>query len=207
MLDLFIFEGPDRVGKSTLAGHVADQLGATLLHFGAPDPTLVQSQGPQYQYLGLLGATKSVVLDRSWVSGLFYEVVRRDSPAQWESALELHQALSTNFRLRYYYLDRPWTNQLEQDHQTEIGLGEGYGDLETRRKEHHLFSGFVRSLASTPMRHTILHNDSLKSLIGGFQSGPRQFDSALVRPAESLSKTGGGDDLWAQQPWRDHDQD
>lgn len=133
---LYVFEGADRVGKSTLSIKLANQLQIPRLHFSAPDKQLQVKLGKQYQYLNLVDDPQSCVLDRSWVSGLFYDEHRRQECPQTKSALMVDYCLQAHYQINYIFVYRAWTKSLRKEHEREIAAGEGYGTLKERYSEH-----------------------------------------------------------------------
>lgn len=71
---LWILEGPDGGGKTTLARHLVDRLGARYVHCG-PFPTVAARALPRFYLEAIAPALQGyqdVVLDRSWLSELAY---------------------------------------------------------------------------------------------------------------------------------------
>lgn len=89
---VFVFEGPDCVGKSTLAQLVAKKTGAVYLH------ATYKFKGRMYLYhLAMLrkalkiAETRPVVLDRWWPSEVAYGNAYRDGPEYGQDYQNLHK--------------------------------------------------------------------------------------------------------------------
>lgn len=80
---LWILEGPDGGGKSTLAAQLARVTGARVVHLG-PFPRITRGLGRLYveAMLPALQGLADVVLDRSWLSEPIYAEARRHAPAR-----------------------------------------------------------------------------------------------------------------------------
>lgn len=206
---LVIFEGPDRVGKSTLSNWFAATLDTKVTHFSTPDPHL-KKLDPQYQYRNLpkpQDTNGHLVLDRSWISGLFYEVTRRKSVPNWQSVLDLESHLkSMGWSIEYIYVDRLWSTSLLLEHITEVTQGEGYGTLADRMYEHHLWPTFIKSLAATNKLSPIYVLENHDQLACTFQDLTyRNLTEARFWSISSYSKSSAAtstlSSIWAKQPW------
>lgn len=209
MATIIVFEGPDRAGKSTLARTMAAAYQTDVTHFGMPDAEQ-KAMHPQYQYLSLLRKPSSpeetLVLDRSWISGLFYDVVRRKQRPEWYSVDTLEsQLVSLDWRVVYIFVHRPWTPELLQSHLLEINQGEGYGTLAERMYEHFAWNTFVKSFQPNALLFplVVLENPTLdqayENLATGNLPSARLYD--VCEPAYSAAKHGSMLDVWAEQPW------
>jgi hypothetical protein len=149
---LVILEGPDRCGKSTMAQKLSEELGCQIYHFGKPDPALQAKFGPQYQYTNLVNEWASqpyVILDRSWVSGLFYDIHRRQRVrSSIEGELMFIEILLNQKKITPYLFCayRTWDKSLESDHIKELQehTNPVPASLRERLIEHYSWPGFVQ---------------------------------------------------------------
>lgn len=143
---LIIFEGADCVGKSSIAQGVCEQLGGMYLHFGKPD--FEKPWG--YQYVDICSDSwEYLVLDRSWISGIFYDQYRRDVLDQKLvfSYMGLFMYMHNKFDVQYAFITRPWTDA-RLAHEAEIAAGVTNSmpggkrvlTLDERRSEHESFN-------------------------------------------------------------------
>lgn len=86
-----VAEGPDGVGKSTLAHHLASSYGFTAVH----SPRTPDHQNLINRYRDLLARPGRLVLDRSFLSELVYGPLYRDrSRLTWSQVLDLAQLVT-----------------------------------------------------------------------------------------------------------------
>jgi thymidylate kinase len=80
MKRLFIFEGPDGVGKTTLAVALAKKLDAHYAHLG-PFSTITDGRALADEYYNAMmpatNGARDVVMDRSWISEVPYGIAYR----------------------------------------------------------------------------------------------------------------------------------
>lgn len=116
---LIIFEGADCVGKSSIAQGVCEQLDYIYLHFGKPN--FEKPWGYQYSEIPV---SQSYVLDRSWISGIFYDNYRRAKLDQRLvfSYMGLFMHMHDKFDIQYVFVTRPWSTT-ELAHKAEIAEG------------------------------------------------------------------------------------
>lgn len=91
---IYIIEGPDGAGKTTLAEQIKEaNPGSKILHFGAP-ATLEEAENYWMVYLAVLKAHagETVILDRSWYSDMVYGPImraREDMSIEHKEILEM----------------------------------------------------------------------------------------------------------------------
>jgi hypothetical protein len=210
----YIFEGPDRVGKSTFVQAMAYTYNLPLYHFGKPDPVAQGIRGVQYQYYPLIDLPTSAVLDRSWVSGFFYDIFRRNQVPNFESAVELTQKFS--HQLNYVYVHRPLSKSLVEGHQQEIKDGMGYGTLEERIIEHINWPYFIASLSKVFDANQYLwvvsnlqlvnqQNQFIVDVCNDQRVRPTtfEFSEAILDFAKPETENGHLASLWSQYGWED----
>ncbi len=209
MATIYIFEGPDRVGKSTIANWWANQLNTKVTHFGTPDPIL-KAEDPQYQYRSLIRPPakldSKIVLDRSWLSGLFYEVIRRNQQPDFKSVVDLESKLIVQgWTICYIFVHRPWTTQLLQAHVDEVTTGQGYGTLADRVYEHFAWNYFVKSFAPGSLYFPIyvLENPTLKEAYEKLATGllPSARFHTIREQLNPSTVNSSLTDFWSKQPW------
>ena len=209
MATIYIFEGPDRVGKTTIARSWAAAHNTEVTHFGTPDPNQVH---PQYQYLSLLRKPNNpqeiLVLDRSWISGLFYSVVRRNKKPDWDSVVTLEgQLADLGWKVVYIFVCRPLTPALIMDHLQEMQQGEGYGGIAERIWEHSTWDTFITSIPLDALRFPLLglYNPTLDIAYENLATG--NLPHARLLTVREIPNNSASPsvlfDIWAQQPWND----
>lgn len=216
MATLLIFEGPDRVGKTSIAAEVARIYKAPYYHFGAPDKALQQTRGCHYQYKELVDQWAKedlVVLDRSWISGLFYDYHRRFkvTPDYHEDYLILAQALE------YYYIDvkvffvyRDWTKNLIQEHTKEIQDDPEAipATLCERAIEHYSWPGFIENYPYHAVNGVLTLKSDYESIINtalGTKTVARFGDYEVVRDPHRQAIVDNYADIWTELNWLNHD--
>lgn len=186
-LKLYIVEGADRVGKSTLSNYLAARLNLPLVHAGKPEAHLQASLGHNYQYDYLLTHKQSRVLDRSWISGLFYDLMRRNQPPNLRASWQLeNQLIDAGYELNLVYVYRYWSTLLASQHLLEVKQGLGYGAPEERVLEHFAWPYFVHQLATkghSQAHFWFANSDNLVNTIGHLSS---YHHAAVSRPSASL---------------------
>jgi hypothetical protein len=177
---ILVFEGADRCGKTSLATRVAQSLRSSYYHFGKPDSGLQAIYGRQYQYhLSILDLDQSedsdfsynkygfntVVLDRSWLSGLFYTLHRRqDSPREeYLSAAKLVNTMAAlGMHIEYFFVSRNWDRKLSMEHIDEIQNSQNPSpdNMCERLIEHYSWPEFVKNCPlSSNVYHTVNYDD------------------------------------------------
>jgi hypothetical protein len=211
---LYIFEGPDRVGKSTFAQAMANTYNLPLYHFGKPDPVAQGTQGIQYQYYPLINLQTSAVLDRSWVSGFFYDIFRRNQTPHFESAVNL--SLMFGHSLNYIYVHRKLSPAIVYNHRQEIEAGMGYGTLEERLIEHINWPYFIASLSKAfdanqyiwVISNLLLinpQNQFIMDVCNDQKVRPStfEFSQTVLDFAKSQAANSYLASLWSQYRWKD----
>lgn len=74
---IFIIEGPDGSGKTTLANKIAQMTGYKVVHRTQPK-TQEEKDEMMSDYLHFANTTRNVILDRCWYSEMVYGKVMRD---------------------------------------------------------------------------------------------------------------------------------
>jgi len=217
---IYVFEGPDRVGKSSLAKAFSEAINAPLFHFGKPDPALVEERGLQYQYEDLTNIFSDIVLDRSWVSGLFYEMFRRNQPASLDSVVSLENRLMHHgFNLQYIFVNRQWSKGIESDHLEEVEAGLGYGNMHIRKFEHVMWPMFVyKFLPLTAANLQVVHSPApynLKTSVSNLvnthehRQAVRQSygksSKRILRIFNSQTEVCPGALIWPSSKWPNND--
>jgi len=143
---LIIFEGADCVGKSSIAKSVAKRIGGKYLHFGKPD----FNKPWAYQYTEICSNSWAhYVLDRSWVSGIFYDNYRRANLDQdlVFKYMGLFMHMHSLFDIQYVFVTRPWTSvvsahkaEIEQGVTNSMPGGKRVLTLAERKAEHNAFN-------------------------------------------------------------------
>jgi thymidylate kinase len=88
--DTFVLEGPDGVGKSTLAERLSAQHGFRVIH----SPRTPDHLDLATRYREILGGTGRILFDRCFVSELVYGPLRRGrSRITWSEALDLAESV------------------------------------------------------------------------------------------------------------------
>jgi thymidylate kinase len=78
---IYILEGPDGVGKSTLAYEIAEQKKASVVHsYFQPDWDILQHHSDMFLAASIINGWRSVVLDRWAPSEFVYGTVFRGKP-------------------------------------------------------------------------------------------------------------------------------
>jgi hypothetical protein len=212
---LYIIEGADRVGKSTIANLLAAKLDLPVCHTGKPDAHLQATEGHNYQYHYLLTDKQSRVLDRSWISGWFYDLFRRQLAPNVRAGWQLESQLTeAGYELIVIYVYRPWTPSLAAEHNREIANSEGYGDQEQRALEHFAWPYFVNQVATkgysqadfmlataypSPINYLARHHNE--------HNAPRPsaslFSYRLSKVFEQQSAYGCDPSFWSAVQWLD----
>lgn len=212
MSQLYIFEGPDRVGKSTFANAFSQKLGCPLYHFGKPDIVQQGIQGYQYQYYPLVSKPGPMVLDRSWISGLFYDMFRRQTIPQFESAISINSKFDS---VTIVYIHRVLTDNLIKDHQLEVCQGLGYGTLEERLIEHINWPYFLVSLISyfdanfdwliSNLKYINTQLEYLERVTSGKKVRPSNIEVSqrVLDFAKQQTKGSNLSVLWSKFDWED----
>lgn len=161
-MDVIIFLGPDRVGKSTLISNTACHLKqagyrVNTLHFSEVKPS---HHSPIDQYINSMGedfdtSVDYLLIDRFVPDTLFYEKNRANFPKideSWAKTAEsiLLGKLPEGSRVYVVHLCMDWTEDIAKRHREEIELL--YPDcteywiginLEKRKTEHRMYDRFV----------------------------------------------------------------
>lgn len=88
---IYIIEGVDGSGKTTLARQLSAQTNTKILHMSNPKTT-AEMLGMYDMYEKTLRANKSLILDRAWYSEMAYGPVMRDrSQIDWLQMYELER--------------------------------------------------------------------------------------------------------------------
>lgn len=188
--NLVVIEGPDNVGKTAIAKSLANELGYNYLHFGKPDPEMPWG----YQYAEISAGFCSYVLDRSWISGIFYDYYRREDAKVAKELLTyaymgLMALMHERFNVTYLFVERDWSDTVEA-HIAEIEAGttniiggttlhfaksEGTHkvlSLAEREVEHKnftircpVFSPFIPTMLNTRNVGTVYNYDSIEAAV------------------------------------------
>lgn len=106
---IFIIEGPDGSGKTTLAQKLSKQTGYPVVHRSQPkseEEKLQMLQG----YVDAIEAGKNVIFDRCWYSEMAYGPVMRDkSVITYPEMYLLEERLAKHGALIIYCTDKPKT--------------------------------------------------------------------------------------------------
>ena len=88
---IYIIEGVDGSGKTTLARQLSAQTNTKILHMSNPKTT-AEMLGMYDMYEKTLRANKNLILDRAWYSEMAYGPVLRDrSQIDWPQMYELER--------------------------------------------------------------------------------------------------------------------
>lgn len=213
MAVLLVLEGADRVGKSTLARHISAALDTPVYHFGAPDKQR-QAKVYQYQYYDLFKQIKEQpisILDRSWISGLFYSLHRRRQssyPDYQSSRFLVQDAHCMGFDIIYFFVARQWDDQLIQEHKAEILANPKSETMSQRWFEHHSWPGFIKYHSLTRDNYHVLTAHEPESTARHI----RNMWPCLVGRSPIRIESVGPEfeqqptyryftELWAQWPW------
>lgn len=77
---IYILEGVDGTGKTTLSKKLCANLGLSYMHFSAPE-THADIRTMYDMYLNILLTNDNILLDRSWISDYVYGTAYRKFPA------------------------------------------------------------------------------------------------------------------------------
>ena len=219
MATIYILEGADRVGKSSLAQAFSHQSRIPLVHFSTPNKQIQKELGHYYQYdILLTKPLEDIILDRSWVSDLFYDMFRRQQSPAFKAAMQLEHALvCRGYQLEYIFVHREWGQKLWLEHLREIRNMEGYGDFKQRKLEHfnwpHLFEKWTQA---TQGNCWVLNSDyfeqNLDQLLA-YQDPTNEQYKQQIRPSansvsnqlsdilKSQAKASARSVVWAQYDW------
>lgn len=166
MKNIYILEGADGTGKTSLSKLLSSSLKLPYFHFGAPDPSLQDNYGNLYQYISVLDNLKtSAVWDRGLISHLFYEKLRRNNEPNYRGVSDM-LTNSHNFRFIFILCLRDWDDSIYQSNKDH------YTSLEQAKKEFSLFKYFtVKYLSSYEHYYeaTLNHYRELKKLIRAYE--------------------------------------
>jgi len=99
---IFILEGPDGAGKSTLAKTLNYQTGYKLIHNSAPQSE--EEQELMYgMYLQAIKSSKNIIFDRAWYSEMVYgPLLRNKSFISWPQMFTLEKQIVSQGGLIIY---------------------------------------------------------------------------------------------------------
>lgn len=104
---LFIIEGPDGSGKTSLAETLSKQTGYPIVHRSQPKSE--EEKAKMFdEYLRLASSSKNVILDRCWYSEMVYGPVMRDaSVLSYPDMYKLEAAAKKHGAIVIYCTDQP----------------------------------------------------------------------------------------------------
>jgi hypothetical protein len=210
MTQLVILEGPDRCGKTTIANYLSSSLSAPSYHFGKPGPTLQSLFGHHYQYKPHISEWAKhdyVILDRSWISGLFYDYHRRQNPAQsyFEDLQVIKSLLSKhNINIQLFLVYREWNLSLIKEHEKELEQDPNSlpKTMVNRFIEHHSWPGFIYNLPFIHPQKTleIVSNHDSSELSSIEFTATDRFDF-LAKPTYRQTAYMHYANLWSSHNW------
>lgn len=157
MATLFMFLGPDRVGKTTTVNKTAESMvneKPKILHFSGPEEWHT-SLFDQYEEI-FSQKSKVVICDRGIYEAAFYESFRRNLRYDLRNFIQEVNRLEKILRQKYrsginiYMIREHWAN-VESRHITELKLQgyEGdkfYAHLDMRYREHEAYYAYMDKL-------------------------------------------------------------
>jgi thymidylate kinase len=104
---IFIIEGPDGAGKTTLANKLSQQTGYQIIHRVKPE-TQEDKDEMMKTYLDVINSGKNCIFDRAWYSEMVYGPIMRDkSYISIQQMYELERKLTKRGGLLIYCTDAP----------------------------------------------------------------------------------------------------
>ena len=102
---IFIIEGPDGSGKTTLANTLSRQTGYNIIHRVQPK-TEEDKRNMMDEYLSIIKSGKNAIFDRCWYSEMAYGPVMRDaSVISYPEMYKLEELLARNGAIIIYCTD------------------------------------------------------------------------------------------------------
>lgn len=104
---IFIIEGPDGSGKTTLAEKLSKQTGFPVIHRSQPK-TEEEKANMMKGYMETIKSGKNAIFDRCWYSEMAYGPIMRDaSVISYPEMYELEKLLAKKGALIIYCTDKP----------------------------------------------------------------------------------------------------
>ena len=102
---IFIIEGPDGSGKTTLANTLSRQTGYNIIHRVQPK-TEEDKRNMMDEYLSIIKSGKNAIFDRCWYSEMAYGPIMRDaSVISYPEMYRLEELLARNGAIIIYCTD------------------------------------------------------------------------------------------------------
>lgn len=124
---VFIIEGPDGSGKTTLAEMLSKQTGFPVVHRTQPKSEEEKARMMQ-EYVATIKTGKNAIFDRCWYSEMAYGPIMRDkSVIGYPEMYELERLLTKRGALIIYCTDKPETlwyrcSKRGEDYITDYGI-------------------------------------------------------------------------------------